>query len=235
MRPIARARSRLDSRSSLEQLRACAPRSPRSCRRSSSRCRRSTARSARACAFISGLDRNASRSHGVRRSAETVARLTRPWSQWRSLRRVRDHEVGADVADDLVEPAHQLVHRDVLDAARLVVEQDEELGVDDAAPAVRLGVALLDVVRDRDDRHRDARRPRAASRASSPPAPTSRSSGWAPNASTRPPSSSSRRFMASVLPAMRRSPVGDRMSRLAGPQLKSRSRKPRCGTKPSPG
>ena len=29
-------------------------------------------------AFISGLDRYASKSHGVRRSAETVARLTRP-------------------------------------------------------------------------------------------------------------------------------------------------------------
>jgi hypothetical protein len=39
----------------------------------------------RACAFISGLDRNASRSHGVRRSADTVARLTRLWSQCRSL------------------------------------------------------------------------------------------------------------------------------------------------------
>ena len=70
IRPIARARSRLDSRSSLGTCDLCAPIASILVSIVSVMSAKHWP-IARDCAFISGDDRNASRSHGVRRSADT--------------------------------------------------------------------------------------------------------------------------------------------------------------------
>jgi len=68
---------------------------------------------------------------------------------------VRDHEIRVNVGDQLIHPADELVHRDVLDARRLLVVDEAQLRADRLRADLGLAAPALVVVRDRHDRHGD--------------------------------------------------------------------------------
>ena len=144
------------------------------------------------------------------------------------VRRVRDHEIRPRVTDQLIEPPHELVHREIFDATRALVVEHDQARADQVRRGTRFSAALLVRRRDRDDGHRDLG------------ALGSQPCEQAAGADLEIIGVGSERQHAAILvledpihAATRRAPL--RLSALRSPQLNRRSRNPRCASNPREG